>query len=80
MGGQKEWEGRRRGRQDKWEGMKSGKAGGVVGQEEWEGRGSGSGRADGEGAQPSCAMSDTRLSVEMIKLCFALTSYNPCES
>ena len=67
MGGQEEWEGRR-----------SGRTGGVEGQAEWEGKRIG--RADGEGAQPSCAMSDTRLSVEMIKLCFALTSYNPCES
>ena len=62
------------------EGRKSGRAVGVVGQEEWEGRGSGSKRADGEGAQPSCAMSNTRLCQEIIKLCFALTSYNPYTS
>ena len=59
-----EWEGRRKGRagggggQDEWVCMKSERREGVLGH--------GSGRAEAEGAQPSCVMSDTRLNLEKI--------------
>ena len=62
------------------------------GQDEWEGikkGGHNGGRAQkrkrkfcgqSRHVQPSCVMSDTRLSLGIIELHFALISFNPCTS